>query len=137
MRLEGWEQRLDAVLESARHKPYVLGRHDCLRVACAAYEAITGINHWPRFCGTYQSKLESLRAIREVARDFSAAITRVTETQPIAMPFARRGDIALYKDARGEHLGVCVGQFVAVLGPQGMLFVRRNDSGLLRAWPVD
>jgi len=136
-RLPGWEDRLAAVFEAARNAPYELGRHDCLRVACQAFEAITGRDYWQEFAGRYDSKAAALREIRRLGHDFGAAITAVTGLATVTPLLARRGDLVLYRDDDGaDHLGVCNGAHVGVLGADGMLWVPINDARLRVAWSV-
>lgn len=135
-RLEGWETRLNAVIESARNVPYQLGSHDCLRVACAAVEALIGVDHWPKFAGRYRSRREAMLVIGQYGRSLGAAVIRILDAPAESMRLARRGDIALYRDEEGEHLGVCVGRSVAVLGPDGLVFVPLLDAGLQCCWRV-
>jgi hypothetical protein len=137
-RLPGWEERLAAVFESARDTPYDLGRHDCLRVACQAFEALTGRDYWAEFAGRYSSKIEALRVIRSLGQDFAAAITAVTGLPTASPLMARRGDPVLYRDPGGEdHLGVCNGAHVGVLGRDGLQWLALDDPGLLMAWRVE
>jgi hypothetical protein len=119
VRLEGWESRLNDVIESARHTPYKLGTHDCFRVACMAVEALTGIDHWPKWEGRYSNRREALILIHQYGGGFTPAASKLFGCEPVSMRFARRGDIAEYADAE-QHLGVCLGERVAVLGAEGL-----------------
>src|SRR6266508_3556525 len=74
-RLPGWEDRLAEAIAAARAKPYVLGEHDCFRLACAVVRALTGEDRWPQWRGRYASKREALRLIAEAGRDFTAAFS--------------------------------------------------------------
>lgn len=136
MRLEGWERRLEAVIESARHTPYRLGQHDCLRVACAAVEALVGVDHWLKFAGKYSTRREALLVIAQHGRTLGTAVSRILNSPAESMRLVRRGDIALYCDEAGEHLGVCIGRSVAVLGPDGLVFLPILDDRLQYCWRV-
>jgi hypothetical protein len=130
MRVDGWEGRLQRVLEAARTAPYVLGHHDCFRVACAAVEALTGINRWPEFSGRYRTKAEARRLMASYGRSFDEVFGRIFDCEGVDPKLARNGDVVKYTDPEGEaHLGVCVGSHVAVLGESGLLFVPREDCG--------
>lgn len=127
-RLPGWESRLAAVLAAARAQPYVLGEHDCFRLACAAVEALTGVDHWPRWAGTYRTPRQALARIVAFGGDFQRAFSRLFGGGLQPMARARRGDIALYVDAGAQsHLGVVVGAQVVVLGEQGVLALKRGQ----------
>lgn len=135
MRLEGWEARLAAVIETARQEPYVLGVHDCFKVACMTVEALTGVDRWPEFAGRYRTKREALALLARYGSSFDTAFSWFFEGDPFDMKFAHRGDIAKFVDPSGEaHLGVVVGLEVAVLGEKGLAFLPR--TACVHAWRV-
>lgn len=124
MRLEGWETRLDAVIEGARTRGYQLGRHDCFRLACSVVCALTGVDRWPEFAASYATRREALRVIAAWGSSFEAAFDRFFGSPSVPILAARRGDVACYAEAAGElHLGVVLGAHVAVLTPEGLGFV--------------
>lgn len=135
MRAQGWEVRLDAVLESARSRSYEIGAHDCFSVACCAVEALTGApSRWPEWEGKYHSEREAIDLILERG-GFVRAASDWFGSEPIGVRNARRGDICAYRDARHmRHLGVCVGEHAAVLGPSGLVFVPLAEC--LCAWRI-
>lgn len=133
-RLEGWEARLAALIEDARGKPYVLGEHDCFRVACRVIEALTGVDRWPEFAG-YRSRRQAMRKLARFGRSFVAAGDWFFGAPHLAPAHARRGDICALQTEDGEkHLGVCVGSSVACLAPDGLRFV--ETSLCLCCWRV-
>lgn len=130
-RRDGWEARLADVIERARAKSYVLGEHDCFRVACAAVEALTGVDLWPQWAGRYRTRREAADLIARYAWKagagrgadlFTAAFSRLFGTEPVPVKLARRGDILEYVD-REPHLAVCMGRAAAALGERGLRFV--------------
>ena len=128
MRLAGWESRLVAVIEDARTRPYVLGEHDCFRLACRVVEALTGIDRWPQFRG-YKTKRQSLVKIAQYGSTFEAAGDWFFGER-IEHNFARRGDIAaLQPDPAGEkHLGIVTGRSIVVLTEGGTGAVPLRDA---------
>lgn len=123
-RVEGWERRLDAVMQATQNEPYVLGQHDCFRVACQAVEALTGADLWSEWAGKYSTQREALRLIAEYGGGtFNDAASRLFRTEPERPLYARRGDILKYAENGTPHLGVCRGRNVAVLGEKGLLSV--------------
>lgn len=123
MRIEGWERRLDDVIEDARNRPYELGVHDCFRLACRVVEALTGIDRWPEF-GGYKTEREALSALAAYGRSFFLAGDRFFNGDRMPAAMARRGDVMGYQDDVGKwHLGICLGRFVAVLWAGGLAFV--------------
>jgi hypothetical protein len=131
-----WPERLVAVMEAARKQPYVLGTHDCLRLACAAVEALTGTDYWPRFEG-YKTKRQALVTIARIAPSLSEAVTATLGVPPSPVLSAWRGDICLFRDDQGEdHLGVCMGRLVIVTAPEGTLSMALDHPGLLVSWRI-
>lgn len=151
-RLEGWETRLAAVIEFARGKPYVLGSHDCFRVACMAVQALTGVDLWASWAGRYRTRRQALALVARYAREsgiaggevaggadpFCIAFSRLFATEPLPPERVRRGDILEYRDRfenqEQQHLGVCVGAHSAVLGEHGLAFV--EITRCTRAWRI-
>lgn len=135
-RQQGWELRLNAVLETARRRPYVLGESDCLKVACETVAALTGTDFWPRFAG-YTTKRGALVTIARVAPSLAEAVTATLGVKPSGVFAAWRGDLLLYRDEQGEdHLGVSCGPNVALTAPQGWLLIPLSHPGLLCSWRV-
>jgi hypothetical protein len=123
-RREGWETRLAEVIEWARSQRYVLGEHDCFRVACAAVEALTGEDRWTQWRGRYSTKREALALLARYGASFDDAFDWVFGSDRVDARMARRGDIVSFATTDGEkHLGVCVGAEAAVLGAEGLIFV--------------
>jgi cell wall-associated NlpC family hydrolase len=136
MRLDGWESRLMAVVAAAQGQPYVLGQNDCLRLACASVEALTGIDHWPRFVG-YKTKRQARVTIAKIAHSLGEAVTATLGVSPKSTLCARRGDIVLFRDEQGEdHLGVCIGREVTLTAPDGVVTVGIDDPRLICSWRV-
>lgn len=135
-RRNDWPERLTAVVEAARGKPYVLGEHDCLRLACAAVEALTDVDYWPRFKG-YKTKRQALVKIAKIAPSLGEAVTATLGVSPAPTFSALRGDLLLYRDAQGEdHLGVCLGRQVVLMAAEGTLLMGLDHPGLLCSWRV-
>lgn len=135
-RQQGWELRLNAVLESARRRPYVLGESDCLKVACETVAALTGTDFWPRFAG-YTTKRGALVTIARIAPSLGEAVTTTLGTPPQRVFAAWRGDLLLFRDEHGEdHLGVSCGPNVALTAPEGWLLIPLSHPGLLCSWRI-
>lgn len=135
-RREGWERRLQDVVQAAQGQPYRLGEHDCFRFACAAVEALTGEDRWAEWAGRYITRHRALRLLHEYGGGgFTEAFNKFFGAEPVVRGLARRGDVLEYVDAAGEqHLGVCIGAEVAVLGEAGLAFVKLSQCR--HAWRV-
>lgn len=127
MRTNGWESRLGATIESARHKPYQLGRHDCFTFAGQCMAALTGVDTTLPWRGRYRTPRGALRLLRKHGGSIEGALEILTGSKAAAAGMARRGDWLLYLDAGGPHIGVCVGARVAVLADDGLRFVGLKD----------
>ena len=133
-RQEGWEARLAAVVEAARATPYKLGEHDCVRLAMAAVRALTGHDAWPQFAGTYATRRDAMRLLAAYGKDFASAFSWLFSVPAAPMALAMRGDVCHFV-ARGEHhLGVCIGQHVAVMVEAGLAYVPR--SACTQCWRI-
>ena len=122
-RLEGWEPRLARLVYECKFKPYVLGEHDCFRLACRVIEALTGVDRWPEFRG-YSSKREALVKLAAYGSSFEAAGDRFFGTERIPVAQAQRGDIlALQDDAGEKHLAVLIGHRAACMLATGLTYV--------------
>lgn len=131
-----WPERLATAVDAARGRPYVLGENDCLRLACAAVEALTGEDFWPRFAG-YRTHRQALVTIARIAPSLGEAVTATLGVPPIRVFGAWRGDLLLFRDDRGEdHLGVALGRNVLVMAAEGPLHIGLDHPGLVCAWRV-
>lgn len=120
-RLPGWESRLAAALEAARARPYELGVHDCFRLACVVIEALTGVDRWPEFRGTYRSRREALVRLAHYGSSWRAAGDAFFGAPAVPALAARRGDICSLELEGESHLGVCTGAQAAMLCERGLL----------------
>jgi cell wall-associated NlpC family hydrolase len=134
-RLHDWPERLAAVVASAQHQPYRLGQHDCLTFSCSCVAAVTGVDLWPRFAG-YTTTLQKLRTIAAMAPTLADAVDVTLGASSVLPLLARRGDVLIYTDADGEHLGVCLGASGAALQPQGLAHVPLEHAGFTHAWRI-
>jgi len=138
-RIEGWESRLTAVIEAARATPYVLGEHDCFRLACRVIEALTGVDRWPEWAGRYATRRECLALLATHGHNFTEAGNWFFGAEPVSWRQARRGDILEYRELSGPqageaHLVVCQGERSAGLLGVGFVFV--PTAACAHAWRV-
>lgn len=130
MRIEGWERRLYALIESARHEAYIIGKHDCALFAIKAVEVVTGVDYSERVRGKYKTVRGSLRLVSVLSKGkgLEGAVTKIVGIESVGPLFAQRGEPMLYiEDTGGEHLGICVGDKCAVLAEDGLQFVSITD----------
>jgi cell wall-associated NlpC family hydrolase len=137
MRREDWQVKLFEIVEAAQDQPYQLGTHDCLKFSCACIEAMTGVDHWPAFAGLYGDKREALKLIAQFGRSFADAVSGVLGKDPQPVLMAQRGDLMMYHDDSGDHLGICCGATIAVLAEDGLHHVPLTHHGLTASWRIE
>lgn len=128
-RHQDWPEQLAAQVAAAQSKPYQIGVHDCLRFSCQCISAMCGVDFWPHFAG-YTTRREAVEVLAKHGATLEAAAAKVIGVPPSPVLSARRGDVLVFHDKYGEHLGVCTGSQVAVLGHKGLEYVRLDHSGL-------
>lgn len=128
-RTQDWPEQLAAQVAAAQTKPYVIGEHDCLRFSCQCIQAMTGHDFWPQFAGynTLRGAVETLALHGASLEEAAAKVLGVELQSPLC---ARRGDLVTFRDKYGEHLGVCTGGHVAVLGHKGLILLRLDHPGM-------
>lgn len=123
---------VEQIIAEAESKPYKLGEHDCVRVACQVVAARCGTDHWPNFAG-YKTKRQALKRIASIAPSLREAITKTLGIPEVIPTLAQRGDLVVYRDVE-EHIGVCTGEHVVVLGPEGLVRIKITSPMLQAAW---
>ena len=126
MRKEGWEIRYVDVLERARHAPYKLGEHDCFNVLCDVWTALLGQENQTgaKWRHAYSTETEAVALIAQHGPFVEAFSQHFFGGPPVDVSLARRGDAVAYKDERRRfHVGICVGNEIALLAPTGLTFL--------------
>ena len=127
VRLEGWEGRLAALIQTANGKPYCLGQNDCFRLACGAIEALTGVDRWPEWAGKYTTRRECLALMAGHGHNFTEAASWFFGSQPVSWKQCHRGDILEYRDAaNAAHLVICNGDHAIGMLDAGLVRLRLN-----------
>ena len=121
MRHSDWENRLSALIEEYRHKPFAWGECDCLRFANDAHWAVAGhgfADDWdavPR-----SSASEAVRAVggMDVVHAIDERLTRGEGYPP-------RGSIVAVSSRPGMpfSLGVAIGSTAAFVDMDGLGFI--------------
>lgn len=115
MRVDGWPEKLLALIDAHQHTPHAWGEHDCVMFAGKAVEVITGVDFVAQFRGTYSTEAEA-----EAILDREGGIEPWCVKHfgaPVAVGLARRGDLLIGPSPQGEDwLAVCVGQHGVVPG---------------------
>jgi hypothetical protein len=134
-RVEGWEVLLDDLITDALLKPYVLGEHDCFRLACSVVQMLTGVNRWPEFAGKYKTRKQAERLLAVHGSTFELAGDWFFGSAHLPASQATRGDICCVEtEDKAKHLGICIGKYNALLGPEGLVFLPTLDARC--AWRI-
>jgi hypothetical protein len=131
-RKQDWPEQLAVQIAGAQALPYQIGQHDCLRFTCRVIEAMTGVDFWQQF-GGYTSLREAQDKITSIAPTLKEAVCKVLGGEPQPVVQARRGDVVLFTDGYGQHLGICTGARVAVLQRHGLAMLPINNVGMICA----
>lgn len=140
-RLTDWEERLATFVADNRERPFAWGQWDCILMACAAVEAMTGVDPAAEYRGRYSDREGAALALRELGKGtLVKTIASVFPERPIGK--AQRGDIVLFRGSAGIAMGA-YGLFVgeetladAVATPQRVGLVSIPRGLWEKAWAV-
>lgn len=132
-RLADWPDRLNAHIEKWRHRKFRWGTSDCSMFVLQAEKAMCGESRFQDFVGKYRSEDGSKKALEEIGSGTLEA-TLDDRLQPIPLKMAMRGDVALKDTPNGEALSLVIGQQVAVMSKEGLVF--HPLSAVKKVWRV-
>ena len=132
-RLVDWPTRLNNHIEEWRHKKFEWGKADCALFCLYAEKAICGSSRFDDFIGKYRSAAGSARALLKIgAGDLATSVgARLREIKVLE---AQRGDVALIDTPLGDALSLVVGDKVAAMGKDGLIFLPLMSAK--KAWKV-
>lgn len=142
-----WQTLSHKHILSSRSKPFAWGTNDCCTSVCSHIEAITGVDVYKEFRGTYDDAKSALVFIHKITggstvEDAADYITKEFAIPELKSPlFAQRGDVVLYDHPIGDGkteptLGIVDlnGQYGLFTGENGML--RIPVAKCRRAWRI-
>lgn len=140
-RLPDWESRLHEFMLANRDRGFAWGEWDCILFACAAADAITGVDKAAAYRGRYTDAQGAALALRELGQG-TLLKTVEHEFEPKPVGYAMRGDLIWHAGC----VGVCMGPTAAfVTDPETMdaLDAPRNGGFIMlpramwqKAWAV-
>ena len=133
-RVESWERRLAAAIDTARAKPFIWGLHDCPTFAFETRMILTGgADIAALWRGRYTTALGGARVMRRLgwASLAEMGMALLDEPRP-AVLLAQRGDIILADTGLG--FGICNGATAVGMAPEGLVTVPLTSCRL--AWPI-
>lgn len=129
MRLDGWEKRLDAIIQA--NEPFAWGTNDCCMFAVRCVEVITGVDHGKKYRG-YKTGLGAMKRLNKYGGVEGIAIACLGE--PKSIKLAKRGDVVMHNISDGLSLGICLGDKIAGVDDDGIVFL--PVSAGIQAWGV-
>lgn len=133
-RIESWPVALNHAVDTARHKPFCWGYHDCAQFAAGVVKAMTGVDFAASFRGRYRTRREAVAAIKAAGFRSLEDIATAKLGESIEPRLAQRGDVVLIHTPEGNALGICTGVLAVAPGPDGLTFV--EPGGWRKAWRV-
>lgn len=135
MRLSSWSHNLEDFIDSLRDKPFSWGKNDCLTFANGSHIAMTGNALASDWVGGYSSAFGAKKRYltllkKQGSKSIIEAIDKRLQRLNTTLP--PRGSIAARKadnPVTGVSLGVCVGEKIAYVGDDGLVFMPpQNDD---------
>ncbi len=114
----------DAIREC--NKPFKWGTNDCCTLFAKAVEATSGRDILRGYRG-YKTKKGAAKKLRDKGHGTLVKFVKSCMGDEIHIAQARHGDIVM-QDAR--RVGVCCGRWTAMLGDDGIAYVRTLDCQL-------
>jgi len=130
MRIEGWEQNLNTIIESKRNQPFDWGTNNCVGFVAEVQKGITGRTDFPEALEDVGSRLNAYRLVRKRVKNITQGADQYFESIPITM--AQRGDIVELETCDGPAVGICVGSQAVFIGENGIEYLPL--TALIRAW---
>lgn len=140
-RLPDWEARLAVFVAGAWNRSFAWGEHDCILMACAAVDAMTGVDPAADYRGRYSDAEGAALALRELGHGtLIKTIDAAFPARPLGK--AQRGDVVMFRGSVGIAMGA-FGLFVgeealadAVATPKREGLVSIPRTMFERAWAV-
>lgn len=136
-RLPDWPERLDRVVEAARHSAFAWGRVDCCLFAADAVAAVSGVDPAAPWRGTYADARTAARLLARMG-GLSVMATRIARRHgwPVVPPaFLGRGDVVLVRlDDGRAALAVCLGAALVLPAARGLATLARDRA--LSGWRI-
>ena len=132
-RLADWPDRLTSHIEEWRHKKFEWGKTDCGHFCFYAEKAMCGVTRFEDCIGQFSSQKGFARFLVKIGDgDLAASVgARLSEIEPMK---AQRGDMALIDTPEGDALSLVIGEKVAAMGADGLVFLPLNAAK--KAWKV-
>lgn len=121
MRPDDWPERLNNFIEANLNTPFAWGTHDCSQFVIKCELALLDETKFADSIGKYKTKRGAGTHLHKQGFDglWDYVSSRYTE---IDKSFANRGDIVGHLTPDGESVGIMVGNTIATVGEDGIIF---------------
>jgi len=126
-----WRERLERMVESARHVPFQWGTFDCALHAANCIRAITANNYdfAAGFRGTYSTEAGAAAIYGSSLLTFVSTLLSAQGCTEVPTTLARRGDVVWINNGTSQGaIGIVCsdGRFASCVTDSGLLLVRRR-----------
>ncbi|PCI62051.1 MAG: hypothetical protein COB35_05050 [Gammaproteobacteria bacterium] len=125
---------LFAFIEQHKNTPFAWGKFDCCLFAADAITLLTGNDPAAEFRGKYSTALGAKRVLKRYGNGDLVNTLIAKLGEPKAVLCVNRGDAVLINNNNDPAVGICLGNFVAVVTTDGLKTVALNKITL--AWEV-
>ena len=129
-RLQDWQSRLGALVNSRLAAPFAWGTHDCCLWAADAVLATTGRDLAGDLRGTYRTAGQAAEVLHRHGGVVGLAVARLGPVVPAAL--AQPGDVGLITVDHRHTLAVCGGAHFLAAGSAGLVSI--PAAQVIRAW---
>lgn len=134
---EGWEIRLNDLIESRRAIPFKRGVNDCVLFAADAVRIMTGHNFRPANMPEYKTREQAVEYLKTLGyANYEAAATDKLGEKMSSPAFAGRGDCVLIEFEGEQALGIVdlSGRRAVTIGKKGL--TQYDPKYWVAAWKV-
>lgn len=138
-RVETWPDLLIAYVEERRNVPFSWGSNDCCLFAADWVLRATNVDPAQSIRGTYDSALSAARVLDSLGGIVGVvrSLAEPLGAEPVALGFAKRGDLIVAEIEGKDSLGVVVGGgAVAFVGESGLVFLPKRSLPNPRCWAI-
>ncbi len=127
------QRTLADYIEEKRNEQFVYGLNDCCQFVREGVERVTGKPIDTSDIGKYSTVKEALRVLKK--QGGFESLGKKYFGDPIEPTYAQRGDIVLFNYKDVEAVGLCVGDKIACLDKDGVVFIDLLENAKL-AWRI-
>lgn len=134
-RLNNWPEKLNQFIKHNESRPFKWGSFDCFQICAKSELAIKGQSTWPDIISDQDlTALQTYKILKKHGASSLWDLIDLRMTRWDSPNQAKRGDWVGHYVNREESLGVLVGDKIACVGLNGILF--KNMSEAITAWRV-